>query len=409
MRHVILLAPHFPANQRRFVQGLKAVGALVTGIVDTPWEHVDHEVRGLLDAYEVVTNVCDPVQVEAAVRRIQARGPWVHRLEATVEAHMNCAARVRDACGIPGLSVDVVERCRDKITMKRHLRDQGFAVAQDRPVTDAASALQAAQELGFPVILKPRDGAGASKTYRIGDRAQLAQAVAETGLAQGGGFYTMEQFMEGHEAFYDTLSVDGVPVYEFVSHYFPGVLHAMRDRSVNPMILTTNRVELDSYAELRDFGRRVIAAMGIGTAPTHMEWFYGPRGLVFSEIGARPPGVNVWDLYAAANDLDLYTEWARALCFGDVWATPSRRLAGGLLNIRPTADGVVRGHVGVDQVQARFGEHILSMHLPPVGSRTQPIDAGYRANGWVYALHPDYDVLREMLTEIGRTLKIVAG
>mgnify|MGYP006879646345 CR=1 FL=1 len=32
--HVIFVAPHFPPNQRRFVEGLKAVGARVTGICD---------------------------------------------------------------------------------------------------------------------------------------------------------------------------------------------------------------------------------------------------------------------------------------------------------------------------------------------------------------------------------------
>jgi hypothetical protein len=37
-----------------------------------------------------------------------------------------------------------------------------------------------------------------------------------------------------------------------------------------------------------------------------MEWFYGPKGLKFSEIGCRPPGVGAWDLYCAGNDLDLY-------------------------------------------------------------------------------------------------------
>ena len=39
-----------------------------------------------------------------------------------------------------------------------------------------------------------------------------------------------------------------------------------------------------------------------------MEWFYGPKGLSFSEIGARPPGCRLWDLYNFANDFDIYTD-----------------------------------------------------------------------------------------------------
>ena len=49
----------------------------------------------------------------------------------------------------------------------------------------------------------------------------------------------------------------------------------------------------------------MIELLGIETSATHMEWFYGPKGLKFSEIGARPPGVGQWDLYCAANDIGV--------------------------------------------------------------------------------------------------------
>ena len=52
--HVIFLAPHFPANQRRFVQGLKNVGARVTGIGDVPVGAIGEGLRSLLDGYEEV-------------------------------------------------------------------------------------------------------------------------------------------------------------------------------------------------------------------------------------------------------------------------------------------------------------------------------------------------------------------
>src|SRR5215475_4319712 len=63
--------------------------------------------------------------------------------------------------------------------------------------------------------------------------------------------------------------------------------------------------------------RRVIGALGIGTSATHMEWFFGPKGLKFSEIGCRPPGVGAWDLYSAGNDMDVYRAWANAIVHGE--------------------------------------------------------------------------------------------
>jgi hypothetical protein len=140
-----------------------------------------------------------------------------------------------------------------------------------------------------------------------------------------------------------------------------------------------------------------------------MEWFFGPKGLKFSEIGCRPPGVSVWDLYCAANDLDLYAEWARAVTLQGTERQPSREFSAGMINLRPTADGTIHGYEGVDAVQEAWGEWIIDSHLPPPGSSTQPISGGYMVNGWVRVRHPDYDQLREMLETIGRTIRIHAG
>ena len=80
------------------------------------------------------------------------------------------------------------------------------------------------------------------------------------------------------------------------------------------------------YGEVRELGRRVIEALGIGTSATHMEWFYGPKGLRFSEIGCRPPGVGAWDLYSAANEVDVYREWAHVITHGTPEQPHERRV-----------------------------------------------------------------------------------
>jgi len=405
--HVVFIAPHFPANQPRFVRGLKKVGARVTGIGDVPADRVPEGLRRLLDAYEYVPNVTNVDQVTAAVREVQKRGPWVHYLEATVEAHMYTAAAVRERTGIPGLTLEQVTRCRDKTVMKDFLRAHGIPCAANAAVSTLSEARAFAATHGYPLILKPRDGAGASGTYKITDDGSLQEAVAALGL-DGRTSAAMEVFIEGHEGFFDTLTVNGEVALEFVCHYYPNVLDSMRNIWVNPYIAMTNRIDAPGYGNLRVFGRKVIQALGLRTSPTHMEWFYGPRGLMFSEIGARPPGCNMWDVYGAANDFDIYEEWARAVCWGEVKARPSRRYAGGLISLRPNKPGVIRGYRGLDAVQRKYGPFILDAHLPPVGTRTAPVEAGYLAHAWMRVRHPDYDQLRSMLDEIGQTLRVIA-
>lgn len=407
--HVIFLAPHFPAGQRRFLRALKQVGARVTGIVDSPIERIDHEVLNLLDAAEVVQSVTSEEQVYQAVRRIQQRGPWVHKLEATIEAHVLCAAAVRERTGIPGTPYEVVDRCRDKVLMKTWLKEKGIPSAAHRGIGTLAEAKAFVEEVGYPVIIKPRAGAGASGTYRIDDAKELTAVAKELGMDKRKVEVAIEEFVVGHEGFYDTITIDGKVVMDFASHYFPNVLPAMRDGSISPMILATNRIDLQSYSELREFGQKVVTGLELGSSATHMEWFFGPKGLRFSEIGARPPGVNFWDVYAAANEFDIYTEWARAMCYGDVHHHPNRRFTGALMAIRPTAQGHVKGYSGMDEVQRRFGPMIIKAHLPAVGSRTQPIEAGYLANAWIMARHYDFDACKAMMEEIGQTLRMYGG
>jgi hypothetical protein len=139
-----------------------------------------------------------------------------------------------------------------------------------------------------------------------------------------------------------------------------------------------------------------------------MDWFFGPKGLKFSEIGCRPPGVRAWDLYNVGNDIDLYKEWAMAVVHGRPGAKPSRRLAAGIIALRPDRDGRIVGYEGVEAVNQAFGSAVIDSYFPAPGTPTQPVEAGYMANGWMRLAHPDYDQLRRMLDTVGMTVKVRA-
>lgn len=404
--HVIFVEPAFPRNQREFPRALKAVGAKVTAIGESSPHSLDAELKGWLDGYEQVPSVTNTQALHDAVKRIQSRG-WVDRLEAVVEAHIEPVAHVREACSIPGTSTRTAFLCRDKPAMKDALRAAGVPCAQSTGTTSADEVRGFVGTVGYPVILKPRNAAGAAGTFRAANDAELEHAIVESGAARGAPV-AVEEFIEGHEGFYDTLCIEGRVVHDFACHYFPNVLEAMRTRWISPQILVTNRIDDPSYGEVKKMGARVIRELGIGTSATHMEWFFGPKGLKFSEIGCRPPGVRVWDLYGVANDLDLYLEWAKAIVHGRTDARPSRRFAAGMIALRPTCDGVITGYEGVERVQAAFGKSILDSHFPPPGSRTQGVSGGYMANAWMRLRHPDYDELRKIMNTIGETVRVLA-
>jgi hypothetical protein len=405
--HVVFVEPAFPANQKEFVRGLVWTGATVSAIGERPEGSLDDELREWLLHYEQVSSVVDEGALHHAVSWIHDR-LRVDRLEATVEAHVLAAARVRESLGIPGTSVRTAYLCRDKPAMKEVLREGGVATAASLGSADPERILGFARDIGYPLIVKPPAAAGAAGTERVDSEDELREALGRAGVHQGASV-AVEEFIEGHEAFYDTITINGSVAHEFITHYYPNVLEAMRTRWISPQFITTNRLESASgYQPVLEMGRRVNSLMGIGTSATHMEWFFGPRGLRFSEIGCRPPGVRAWDLYAAANDLDIYLEWATAVVHGRTHRKASRRLSAGIIALRPDQDGVITGYEGVDEIQERFGEWVMDAHLPPAGTPTQPVDAGYMANAWIRMTHPDYDRLRAMLDTVGEVVQVRA-
>jgi formate-dependent phosphoribosylglycinamide formyltransferase (GAR transformylase) len=404
--NIIFVEPFFPNNQRRFVAALAGVGANVVGVGEYGEHEFGDELRSQLGAYYRVSNVTDPGQLNAAAEWAQSH-LWIDRLESTIESHQMAAAQVREARNIPGTSVRTTWLCRDKPSMKEVLRTAGVPTAASAAVHSVDEAVDFANATGFPLILKPRSGAGALGTTRVDSMQQLQEALPTFGQYDS---IAIEEFVEGHEGFYDTIAIDGHVAHDWITHYYPNVLEAMRHRWISPQFITTNRIDdSSSYAEVREMGARVIEALGIGTSATHMEWFYGPKGLRFSEIGCRPPGVGAWDLYSAANDVDVYREWAHAIVQGTTERPLSRAYSAGIIALRPSQDGQIQGYSGLDEIQQRYGQWVIDAHLPPAGTGTQPVEAGYMANAWVRMKHPDYDTLRGMLDDVGRTVQVHAG
>src|SRR5450759_482270 len=174
--NVVFVEPSFPSSQRHFARALAEVGATVVGLGESPADALDGELKGWLHHYEQVPSVTDVAAMTDAVRWVQDK-LWVDRIESTIEAHTLATAQVREACAIPGTSVRTAWLCRDKPSMKQVLREAGVPTAASAAADSAAEARAFAEQVGYPLILKPRSGAGAADTMRADNAAGLEQAL----------------------------------------------------------------------------------------------------------------------------------------------------------------------------------------------------------------------------------------
>src|SRR3954451_20047077 len=117
--NTVMLSPGYPAEMAYFTRGLAAVGARVIGIGDQPAHALPEVARSALAHYEHV-NLADEGAVVAALRCL-AQQVAIDRVECLWEPYMILAARLREAFGLPGMTVEQTVPFRDKEHMKQVL------------------------------------------------------------------------------------------------------------------------------------------------------------------------------------------------------------------------------------------------------------------------------------------------
>ena len=184
----------------------------------------------------------------------------------------------------------------------------------------------------------------------------------------------------------------------------------MRARWISPQFIATNRVDsVADYGNCASWVPGQIRALGTGLVQPTWSGSSAPKDYGFLRSAACPPGVGAWDLYSVGNDLDLYREWANAIVHDHIAARPSRNYATGIVALRPDHDGHITGYSGVEDVQGRSGEWVIDAHLPPPGTPTQPVEAGYMANAYVrMPATPTTTRCADYLDDVARTVHVYA-
>ena len=404
--NVLMIAPGYPWEMQWFTRGLARVGATVIGLGDSPGGALPEPAREALADYLRVPSLWDEDAVIEAVRRHPAASR-IERVECLWEPGMLLAARLRESFGLPGMTVAETLPFRDKEVMKQVLDRAGIRTPRHARATNEAEIREAAERVGYPLIVKPIDGAGSKDTYRVGSPAELDGTLPKIRHV---GEVSVEEFIEGEEYTYDTIAADGRPLYENIAWYRPKPLIARTTEWISPQTITLRRFDADELAPGRRLGRAVSKALGFRTGFTHMEWFLTPDGeAVFGEIGARPPGARSTEIMNYGCDIDVFTGWAEAVCHRRLSQSVERRYNAIVIFKRAHGQGRIRRIEGLERLMARYGEHIVSVDLLPIGAQRRNWIATLLSDGHVILRHPHLGTAMEMADRVGVELQMFAG
>ena len=385
--NVVFLSPGYPPEMAHYTRGLAEVGARVFGVGDSHPSALPKMAREALHDYLQVPRIMDEDDVVNRVRE-WLRGRSIDRIEAQWEPLVLLAAKMRESFGVPGMSLDTVRGFRDKQLMKERIARAGLRVPHSRRVRSALEARQAAEEIGFPLIVKPIAGAGSADTYRVDDSAELERVLK---LTQHVPEVSVEEFVEGEEFTYDTVCIDGKPVFENVAQYIPRPLDARSHEWISPIIITVRDLDQPKIQKGLALGHGVLHALKMGTGFTHMEWYLKRDGeVVFGEIGCRPGGAHLVDQMNYTCDIDLFREWARAVCHKRFDASTDRKYNCAIIFKRALGEGRIRKIDGIGSYIDRFGRYVVWDNLLPVGSPRRNWKQTLVSDGFLIVRHPDW-------------------
>lgn len=389
----------------QYTRGLAEVGAEVWGVGDASREALPQEVKKNLHAYLQVPRIMDEDDV---MERVTAwlRGKSVDRILSNWEPLVILAARLRDRFGMPGMSADVVRGFRDKELMKERVRAAGLRVPRSRRVRTEREIRAAAEEIGFPLILKPIAGAGSADTYRCETPAQLSEAiVAMRGIPEA----SCEEYVVGEEFTYDTVCIGGKPAYENVASYLPKPYEMRTIEWISPVIITVRDMYQERLAKGIELGRNVLKALGMGDGFTHMEWFLTPKGeAVFGEIGARPGGGHIVDQMNYTSDIDLFREWARVACYQRFEAKAPRKYNVGIIFKRAQGRGRITRIEGLGAWLREAGPWAVEEKLLRPGTPRRNWKHTLLSDGHVVVRHPDWNEAHRLSFAAATGIKMYA-
>ncbi len=401
--HVIFAAPFFMDATLRFISGAASLdGVRLTLISQDPADKLPAGLRARLAGHWRVDDALDPAQIVRAARELEARCGRPERMFAALEQLQVPLAIAREELGIAGLGADAARNFRDKSRMKDVLRAASVPCARHALMHDVDAARRFVADVGFPIVVKPPAGAGGKSTFRL-DNEQHLSAYLERHPPQPAHPALMEEFVKGTEFSFDSVVLDGKLVWHSISRYMPSPLEVLENAWIQWCVMLPRRIDGPEFEPIRDAAARGLAALGLDTGLSHMEWFRLHDGrIAISEVGARPPGAQFTTLLSYAHDIDFYRAWPRLMIF-DEFEAPPRRYAAGAAYIRGQGRGRVRRIHGLDEAQRRYGALVVEAKLPQEG---QPPSDSYEGDGYVVVRHPETEVVEQALTDIVRLIRV---
>ncbi len=318
MKNIIFISPNFPTNYWQFCRELKNNGLNVLGIGDQPYDELMQELKDSLTEYYKVDSLEEYDAVYRAVAFFTFKYGRIDFIESNNEYWLEQDAMLRTDFNITtGFQAKDLPRIKYKSKMKKYYEKVNIPVARYHLVDTVKKCKKFIDEVGYPVIVKPDNGVGASHTYKLNNDEELDAFFAEKDPEVS---YIMEEFIHAEINSYDAIiDSKGEPIFETGNCTPISIMDSVNNGDDAIFYIEKNLAD-----DTREAGRAAIKSFGVKSRFVHFEFFLllsdhkniGPKGTVMAlEVNMRPCGGFTPDMINFARETDVYKIWADMIAY----------------------------------------------------------------------------------------------
>jgi carbamoyl-phosphate synthase large subunit len=217
----------------------------------------------------------------------------VEKIDAILSDQLDAAvvpvAYVAEKLNLPGIGYDVALKFTNKLLMRQEAQKMGINVPDFYGVTHKEDAIEAAQAIGYPVIIKPADNSASRGVYLIKDQADLEQHFEECMAYSPTRQLLIEQYIENKEEYclqsfcYDYKNTNLViarrDMFNIADTFIPSAT----------VFVDANSALSEIELNILDLHHKIITGVGLNFGIAQGEYFYDKKShkIYLGEIAAR--------------------------------------------------------------------------------------------------------------------------
>ncbi|MEN3268519.1 ATP-grasp domain-containing protein [Pseudonocardia sp.] len=329
-----------------------------------------------IEGWSVLASTLDADTLVAAAKELHESRP-IDGVLCWDEARILQTAHIAEALGLPGGDVAMINRCRDKHLTRTALAAHGVPQPASLLVDTVDDALEAADKLLYPVILKPRAMAASLGVVKVNSPEELRQnwAFAHDTTVPEAPHYDVkvlvEEFADGYE-----ISIDSAVFQDQVAPFCLArkeIGYAPYAEEIGHLVDAADPLLMDT--ELMKVLADAHQAVGFTDGITHTEIMMTAGGPKVIEINARLGGDMIPYLGLQASGADPGLAAAAVACGRSPELVPDRSMVGGVRFFYVEENDTVLDSVEFDRTDLPAAVDQLVV-LMGAGTTTSPPPAG---------------------------------